>query len=79
MSLVEDARAKGAQIVEVAPAGAGSDARTRKLPPTLVLDADQTMRIMQEEIFGPLLPVVPYDDIDGAIRFVNRGDRPLAL
>ena len=37
------------------------------------------MRVMQEEIFGPVLPVIPYDTLEDALRFVNAGDRPLAL
>jgi coniferyl-aldehyde dehydrogenase len=37
------------------------------------------MRVMQEEIFGPVLPVVPYEKLEDALRFVNAGDRPLAL
>ena len=78
-SLVEDARARGARIVEVTPGGVRPDPATRKLPPTLVLGADRGMRVMQEEIFGPLLPIVPYGSIEEALRFVNERDRPLAL
>jgi coniferyl-aldehyde dehydrogenase len=78
-ALVEDARGRGATVVEVGPDGARPDPASRKLPPTLVVGADRTMRVMQEEIFGPVLPVVPYTTLEGAIRFVNESDRPLAL
>ena len=78
-ALVEDARSKGARVIEVAPEGAGPDPASRKIPPTLLVGTDATMRVMQEEIFGPLLPVVPYDGLDEALRFVNAGERPLAL
>jgi coniferyl-aldehyde dehydrogenase len=53
--------------------------RAHTLPPTLVLDVRDDMRIMQEEIFGPLLPIVAYRDLDEAIAFVNARPRPLAL
>jgi coniferyl-aldehyde dehydrogenase len=76
---VEDARAKGARIVEVTPDGVRPDPATRKLPPMLVLGADEGMRILQEEIFGPLLPIVPYGSVEEAVRYVNERDRPLAL
>jgi coniferyl-aldehyde dehydrogenase len=44
-----------------------------------VIGALQTSRLMREEIFGPLLPIVEYNQVEDAIAFVNRGDRPLAL
>ena len=78
-ALVAEARAQGAQIVVVNPAGESFDAGTRKLAPTLVLGATPTMRIMREEIFGPVLPIVEYDSLDDAIAQINAGDRPLAL
>jgi coniferyl-aldehyde dehydrogenase len=74
--LIADARAKGARIVEI---GAADAANSQKLTPALVLDATPDMRIMQEEIFGPVLPIVPYRDIDEAIAYVNARPRPLAL
>jgi coniferyl-aldehyde dehydrogenase len=51
----------------------------RKLAPTLILDATPDMAVMQEEIFGPLLPVMTYRALDGVVDQVNTGDRPLAL
>jgi coniferyl-aldehyde dehydrogenase len=77
--LLEDARAKGARIVTINPAGETFDPAGRKQPPVLVLGATPEMRLMQEEIFGPILPVLGYDRIEEAIAYINRHDRPLAL
>jgi coniferyl-aldehyde dehydrogenase len=74
-ALLEDARARGAKIVSF-DSGA---ARAQTIPPTLVLDPTPDMRIANEEIFGPLLPILAYDDVAEAIARVNAGDRPLAL
>jgi len=54
--LLEDARAKGARIVTINPAGESFDPVRRKQPPVLVLGATPEMKLMQEEIFGPILP-----------------------
>jgi coniferyl-aldehyde dehydrogenase len=78
-SLVLDAAAKGARIMQAATPGDPAWKSRRKFPPTLVLGATQDMTIMQEEIFGPLLPVVGYEDPAEAISYVNRHERPLAL
>ena len=75
-ALVEDARAKGARIEALMPEG---DADGRRMAPVAVLGATSAMRVMQEEIFGPILPVIPYDALDDAISHVNSQDRPLAL
>jgi coniferyl-aldehyde dehydrogenase len=77
--LLKDAREKGARIVEtgVAPESAGT--RPHTLAPTLLLNVDDSMRIMHEEIFGPILPVVRYRDLSEAIAYVNARPRPLAL
>ena len=77
--LIDDARARGAQVVELAPAGEPADPARRKLAPTLLLDVDDSMRVMQEEIFGPLLPIVAVENAQAAIDYVNAHDRPLAL
>ena len=73
-----DAQAKGATSVNLAP-GANADPVSRLFPPTLLLQVDDTMTVMQEEIFGPLLPIVPYERIEDALAYVNHHDRPLAL
>jgi coniferyl-aldehyde dehydrogenase len=72
-ALVDDAAAKGARIVTLGSGG------NRKFPPTLVLDATPEMAVMREEIFGPILPILPYASLDAAIALINGGDRPLAL
>jgi coniferyl-aldehyde dehydrogenase len=77
---LDDARAKGAQLVEINPAG--EDFRQQphhKIPPTLVLDPTDDMQIMQDEIFGPVLPVKRYGAVDEAIDYVNARPRPLGL
>ena len=76
--LAVEARDAGARVVEINPAKE-SFAGSRKLAPMLVIGAPPTSRLMREEIFGPLLPIVEYDRVEDAIAFVNRGDRPLAL
>ncbi|MDM0044771.1 coniferyl aldehyde dehydrogenase [Variovorax dokdonensis] len=73
-SLLDDARAKGASI-EVC-AQTGSD---RRMPLHIVTGLTPDMRLMHEEIFGPVLPVLPYDQIDDALAHINAGPRPLAL
>ena len=55
------------------------DGVARQMAPTLVFGATQDMQILQEEIFGPILPVVVYDRLDDAITLINNGPRPLAL
>ena len=55
------------------------DRETRRMPISLVLDPADDLRLMTEEIFGPILPVVPYDDLDDAIARINAGERPLGL
>jgi coniferyl-aldehyde dehydrogenase len=59
--------------------GASFDDGLRKIPPHLVLDATDEMTILREEIFGPLLPVKTYRDLDEVIAYVNSKDRPLGF
>jgi coniferyl-aldehyde dehydrogenase len=56
-----------------------ANSRPHTLPPMIVLGATEEMRIMQEEIFGPVLPILTYRQIDDAIAYVNARPRPLAL
>jgi coniferyl-aldehyde dehydrogenase len=77
--LLDDARAKGARVVETGSSPEQAKPRAHTLPPTLVLNVHDDMRIMQEEIFGPLLPILTYRDLDDAIAFVNARPRPLGL
>jgi coniferyl-aldehyde dehydrogenase len=76
-ALVEDARAKGAEVIEVlAPS---RDVNDRRFAPKLIVGATNDMRAMQEEIFGPVLPVVSYDSLDAVLTQIRSGPRPLAL
>lgn len=78
--LIADARAKGAEIVEINPANEDfSQQEHRKIPPTLILNATDDMTVMQEEIFGPVLPVRTYAVLDETIAEINARPRPLAL
>ena len=78
---IDDARAKGATVEVVNPAGEDfATANSRKMPLHIVTDVTDEMTIMQEEIFGPVLPVRTYAaGVEGAIAEVNRRDRPLAV
>ena len=76
--LLDDARAKGARIVSLGGA-VEHDAANRRMVPTLVLDVTEEMKIMREEIFGPLLPVMAYRRVEDALHYINCHDRPLAL
>src|SRR5947209_117365 len=77
--LVADAAQRGAKILQPAKAEDPNWKAHRKFPPTLILNATEAMAVMQEEIFGPVLPVLGYRDPADAIAFVNARDRPLAL
>jgi len=77
--LVADATQRGAKILQPAKADDPNWKAHRKFPPTLILGATEAMAAMQEEIFGPVLPVLAYRDAAEAIAFVNARDRPLAL
>ena len=77
-AMLEDARAKGATVVNLAP-NQKPDAAQRKLAPHIVLDVSDDMMIMQEEIFGPLLPIKPYRNPEEVIEYVNSHERPLAF
>jgi coniferyl-aldehyde dehydrogenase len=77
--LVRDAVARGARIIEIEPSTDAIGSSDRQMAPTLLLDVDDEMRVMREEIFGPVLPIVPYDTLADALNYVNQRDRPLAL
>ncbi|MDH3641428.1 MAG: coniferyl aldehyde dehydrogenase [Gammaproteobacteria bacterium] len=79
-SYIEEAREKGAKVVEVNPAD--EDFRQQphhKIPPTLVIDPDDSLQVMQDEIFGPVLPVKGYSKVDETIDYINHNPRPLGL
>lgn len=74
---VEDAMIRGASIHRLHHEPA--DAERRRLAPIALTDVTDEMRVMQEEVFGPILPVVGYEAIDEAVAYVNARPRPLAL
>ncbi len=75
-AMTAEARDAGARMVSL---GGEAELATRRLPLTLVIDPPGYLRIMQEEVFGPILPVIPYDDLDEALARINAGERPLGL
>ena len=75
--LLDEARSRGARVVPLLSANGSPHARM--MAPVLVLDVDDGMRILQQEIFGPLLPVLTYEKLDEALAYVNAHDKPLAL
>lgn len=78
LGLIDDARDRGAVVETVAPDGeALPDRASRKIAPTLVRGADATMRISDEEIFGPVLMVQGYSTLDEAIETINARPAPL--
>ena len=84
MGLLDDAAKKGATVSPIdpareLPAGSAGSSNGRKIAPTLVTNVRDDMAIMQEEIFGPVLPVLPYGTLEEAIGYVNARPRPLAL
>ncbi len=76
--LLAEAHAAGATLVQP-EAGGTVDKDTRRMPLTLVVDPPPGLRMMSEEIFGPILPVIPYDDLDEAIAFINTREPPLGV
>ncbi|HJM52137.1 MAG TPA: coniferyl aldehyde dehydrogenase [Alphaproteobacteria bacterium] len=81
--LVEDAVDQGAQVIEINPAGedltAGGPGPGLKLAPKLVIEPSDRMQVMQDEIFGPILPIRSYRVLDDALADVAARPRPLAL
>ena len=77
VALRDDARAAGAQLHALADAV--DDPAQRLLVPQLMTAVDDNMKVMREEIFGPLLPLVPYDTLDEAIAYVGARAHPLSL
>jgi coniferyl-aldehyde dehydrogenase len=78
LALLQEARDSGAEIVELEE-GATADRKTRRMPLSLVIDPSDRSQLMKEEIFGPILPIKPYDSVEEVIAYVNAGERPLGL
>ncbi len=76
--LIEDAERRGCDV-RALEEGGEVDPATRQMPMAIVLDPPDELALMKEEIFGPILPVKGYDDLDEAVGYVNAGERPLAL
>lgn len=77
--LVEDARKKGAEIIEINPANELLEPAAKKFPLTLIVNPTPQMRVLQEEVFGSILPVLPYETLHDAVEQIQHLDRPIAL
>lgn len=78
LSWAEEAKNKGAKITVVNPANEDFSG-TRKMPLHIVQQGTADMQVLQDELFGPILPIVTYKNLDAALDYVNDRDRPLAL
>ena len=79
-SLIEDAKEKGANVHQINPSNEDfTQQEFYKIPPTIITNTSDDMRVMNEEIFGPVLPVLEYENIDDALSTINAKDRPLGL
>jgi coniferyl-aldehyde dehydrogenase len=78
-ALVEDARSRGARIIQSGSLKENITNGSRPFPPTLIVASDDSMHIMQAEVFGPILPVVTYSSFAEALSYINARPRPLAL
>lgn len=76
--VLSDAQTKGADVTELNHANEDFSG-TRKIPMTLVTNVTDEMTIAQDEIFGPLLPILAYDDLSEALKYIKDRPRPLAL
>jgi len=78
--LIRDAEEKGARVVEINPANEDfSQQEFHKLPPTIILNPTDDMKVMKEEIFGPVLPVKTYSDFNDTVKYINSNPKALAL
>lgn len=75
IEMLKDATENGAIVEE----GGLTDSNMRFFSPTLLTKVDAELRVMQEEIFGPILPIIPYKKLDDAVDFINAREKPLAL
>jgi coniferyl-aldehyde dehydrogenase len=76
---LDDAVNKGATAISLSEFNAEQTTQPRKMPLTLVTHVNDDMKLMQDEIFGPLLPIVSYKSLSEAINYINERPRPLAL
>ena len=78
VTALEDAKSKGATLVQLIP-GKPWDAATRKMAPHIVLNAPEDSILRQREIFGPILPILEYTQLEETIQYINARPRPLAI
>src|SRR5690606_21023709 len=78
LALLAQAEAEGARLQVVNPGGLDATA-SRQMAPVLVFNTAADSKLLSEEIFGPILPVLPYASIDEAVNYINDRPRPLAL
>jgi coniferyl-aldehyde dehydrogenase len=79
-SILNDSRTKGARVIEFGgPTKPSGITHARTMMPTIVLNATDEMNVMRDEIFGPILPIIPYRDLEDVVAYVNSRQRPLAL
>jgi len=77
---IEEAKEKGFEVVEINPSNEDfSQQAHHKIPPTLIVDPDDSLSVMKEEIFGPILSVKTYENIEDTVDYINSKDRPLGL
>jgi len=76
---LDDARRRGVAVLQYWPEGSAAPAGIELLPPTVLIDPPDEALVMQQEIFGPLLPVKSYDDHDQALAYILGRDKPLAF
>ncbi|MBI1416177.1 MAG: aldehyde dehydrogenase family protein [Limimaricola sp.] len=73
--LLDEAVARGARVLQ----GGEVDEATKYIAPTILTDTTEAMGVSQEELFGPILPLIVYDEIDAVIARINAGPKPLTL
>ena len=77
---IEEAKEKGFEVIEINPSNEDFNQQAHyKIPPTLIVDPDDSLSVMKEEIFGPILSVKTYENIEDTVDYINSKDRPLGL
>src|SRR5207248_8368946 len=79
LALIDDATQKGARAIALETGRSSAQRSNRTLAPTILTGVNDSMAVMHEEIFGPVLPIEPYDSLDQAISKINARPRPLAM
>lgn len=80
MGYIEEARDAGAEVIEINPQGENFTQQPHhKIPPHIIVNPSEDLAVMQDEIFGPILPIKSYRETQQAINYINENDRPLGL